>query len=120
MTQIFIWDFVADTIMGNLMDWFYGQIVGFLAYCNLLFKIEETLVDLPQKERYNQWLEQAKPVLAALLVWANTSTAMPKSSLGKALSYLKEQWPYVLNYPKDGRLELSNNRAECSIKPFCH
>ena len=28
--QIFIWDFVADTIMGNLMDWFYGQIVGFL------------------------------------------------------------------------------------------
>ena len=30
MTQIFIWDFVADTIMGNLMDWFYGQLVGFL------------------------------------------------------------------------------------------
>ena len=28
--QIFIWDFVADTIMGNLMDWFYGQLVGFL------------------------------------------------------------------------------------------
>ncbi|MDE7261882.1 MAG: hypothetical protein K2N78_07495, partial [Oscillospiraceae bacterium] len=25
---MFIWDFVADTIMGNLMDWFYGQIVG--------------------------------------------------------------------------------------------
>ena len=30
VTQIFIWDFVADTIMGNLMDWFYGQLVGFL------------------------------------------------------------------------------------------
>ena len=30
MTQIFIWDFVADTIMSNLMDWFYGQLVGFL------------------------------------------------------------------------------------------
>ena len=30
VTQIFIFDFVADTIMGNLMDWFYGQIVGFL------------------------------------------------------------------------------------------
>ena len=89
-----------------------------LAYCNLLFKIEEGLTGLPPKERYDQRLEQAKPVLDALLAWANTRTAAPKSSLGKALSYLKEQWPYLLNYLKDGRLELSNNRAERSIKPF--
>ena len=26
--------------------------------------------------------------------------------------------PYLTNYLKDGRLELSNNRAERSIKPF--
>ncbi len=89
-----------------------------LAYCNLLFKMEEGLADLPPKERYDQRLEQAKPVLDALLAWANTRTAAPKSSLGKALSYLKEQWLYLLNYLKDGRLELSNNRAERSIKPF--
>ena len=37
---------------------------------------------------------------------------------GRALTYLKDQWPYLLNYLKDGRLELSNNRAERSIKPF--
>ena len=80
--------------------------------------IEEGLADLPPKERYDQRLEQAKPVLDALLAWANTRTAAPKSSLGKALSYLKEQWPYLLNYLKDDRLELSNNRAERSIKPF--
>ena len=49
---------------------------------------------------------------------ANTRTAAPKSALGKALNYLKEQWPYLCNYLKDGRLELSNNRAERSIKPF--
>lgn len=51
-------------------------------------------------------------VYMALMIFA------PKSSLGKALSYLKEQWPYLLNYLKDGRPELSNNRAERSIKPF--
>ena len=45
-------------------------------------------------------------------------TAAPKSALGKALTYVKEQWPYLTNYLKDGRLELSNNRAERSIKPF--
>ncbi len=45
-------------------------------------------------------------------------TAAPKSALGKALTYLKEQWPYLTNYLKDGWLEISNNRAERSIKPF--
>ena len=34
------------------------------------------------------------------------------------MHYLKEQWPYLLRYLKDGRLELSNQRAERSIKPF--
>ena len=38
--------------------------------------------------------------------------------MGKAFTYLKEQWPYLTNYLKDGRLEISNNRAERSIKPF--
>ena len=42
----------------------------------------------------------------------------PKSALGKALHYLLEQWPYLVRYLEDGRLELSNNRAERSIKPF--
>ncbi len=42
----------------------------------------------------------------------------PKSALGKALTYLREQWPYLVNYLNDGRLEISNNRAERSMKPF--
>ena len=89
-----------------------------LAYCTLLFEIEQGLAELPPAERYEQRLKQAKPVLDAMLAWANTRAAAPKSALGKAFTYLKEQWPYLLNYLKDGRLELSNNRAERSIKPF--
>ena len=27
---MFIWDFVADKILGQFVDWFYGQVVGFL------------------------------------------------------------------------------------------
>lgn len=27
---MFIWDFVADTVLGQIVDWFYGQIIGFL------------------------------------------------------------------------------------------
>lgn len=27
---MFIWDFVADTVLGQIIDWIYGQIIGFL------------------------------------------------------------------------------------------
>ena len=47
------------------------------------------------------------------MAWANetVSKTAPKSALGKALYYL-------VRCLEDGRLELSNNRAERSIKPF--
>ena len=53
-----------------------------------------------------------------MLAWANTRTAAPKSKLGIALNYLKNQWLSLTGYLLDGRIELSNNRAERSIKPF--
>ena len=50
--------------------------------------------------------------------WAESRNAAPQSAFGKALHYLLEQWPYLITYLEDGRLEISNNRAERSIKPF--
>lgn len=88
------------------------------AYCSRLFSIEQELAELPPEERYTQRLERSKPVMDALLAWAETTNAAPKSALGKAIYYLKEQWPYLTRVLEDGRLELSNNLAERSIKPF--
>lgn len=68
-----------------------------LAYRSLLFDLEDDFAELTPEERYQQRLEQAKPVLDALLVWANVRNAAPKSALGKVLTYLKEQWPYLTN-----------------------
>ena len=34
------------------------------------------------------------------------------------MHYIREQWPYLLRYLEDGRLESSNNRVERSIKSF--
>lgn len=88
--------------------------------CSQLFKLEQALAELTPEERYEKRLKQEKPVLDALLSWANEMQAKtaPKSALGKAIHYLLEQWPYLTRYLEDGRLELSNNRAERSIKPF--
>lgn len=44
--------------------------------------------------------------------------AAPKSKLGTAFTYLKNQWNPLNRFLQDGRIELSNNRAERSIKPF--
>ena len=27
---MFIWDFVAETVLGQILDWMYGQLIGFL------------------------------------------------------------------------------------------
>ncbi len=77
------------------------------------------MAGLPPEERYEQRLVRSKPVMDALLAWAETkSAAAPKSALGRALHYLREQWPYLIRFLEDGRLEISNNRAERSVKPF--
>lgn len=89
------------------------------AFCTKLFSLEKDIQDLPFEEKRKQRQDQAKPVLDALFSWAEEKKVTPpKSALGKALHYLKEQWPYLVRYLEDGRLEISNNRMERSIKPF--
>jgi hypothetical protein len=89
-----------------------------LMYCNQLFEIEDRIAEFPPDKRYSQRQSRAKPVLDAFLAWAKTRNAAPKSALGRALHYLLEQWPRLNRYLDDGRLEISNNLAERSIKPF--
>ena len=92
-----------------------------LAFCNQLFQLEREWKNLSPEERYTLRLEHSKPVLDAFLTWLkqNKKTALPKSPLGKAITYCLNQWPYLERILLDGRLEISNNRAERGIKPFC-
>lgn len=89
-----------------------------VGYFTRISKIEDSLAALSAEERYQKRLELEKPVLDELFAWANTVYATPKSGLGEALTYLKNQKEYLYNYLLDGRLEWTNNRAERSIKPF--
>ena len=95
-----------------------GAAVKGEAYCEALFEIEKNLVDLAPEERYMQRLKLEKPILDEFLSWAKNIAAAPKSKLGMAITYVNNQGPKVANYLLDGRLEISNNRAERSIKPF--
>jgi len=44
---------------------------------------------------------------------------LPQSLLGKALTYLREQWPKLVRYIENGDWPISNNACENSIRPFC-
>ena len=91
-----------------------------LAFCNKLFDIERELKDASPQERYEKRLERSQPVLEAFLAWLQEQTprVLPKSALGQAIKYCRKQWEQLEAFLEDGRLEIDNNRAERSIKPF--
>lgn len=87
-------------------------------YCDKLFAIEDSLKDLSNEERFCKRLELEKPVLEAFWCWLDSLNALKGSALGKAVTYAKNQKPYMENYLLDGRCSLSNNAAENAIRPF--
>jgi len=91
-----------------------------LSFCNKLFAIEKELVDKEPLERYQIRLKDSHPVLEAFSAWLSYQSprVLPKSALGQAIAYCKNQWTKLIAFLEDGRLEIHNNRAERSIKPF--
>lgn len=91
-----------------------------LAYCNKLFAIERDLREMSAEERYAQRHVRSVPVLDEIREWLTRSAelALPKGATAKAINYCRNQWPKLLGFLQDGRLEIDNNRAERSIKPF--
>lgn len=85
-----------------------------LDYCTKIFKEDKKINSLPFQERQ----DSLKPILDDFYAWAKTVSTSSKECLGKALAYLKNQWPYLTNVLLDARLKLTNNLAERSIKPF--
>ena len=87
-------------------------------YINLLFAFEDEFHGLAPEERFEKRLEYSKPVSDEFFDWLGLLNALPKSLFGEAIHYALAQREYLENVYLDGRLELSNNRAERSIKPF--
>ena len=62
----------------------------------------------------------SKKILDEFKGWLDRESllALPKTMLGRAIIYCRNQWPKLIAFLADGRLEIDNNRAERSIKPF--
>ena len=64
--------------------------------------------------------EKSAPLLSSLKVWFDqlAGTALPKSPLGEAVTYARNQWAALNVYVTDGALAIDNNAAERAVKPF--
>jgi transposase len=87
-------------------------------YCDRLFRYEREFALLTPKERLEKRQRFSKPLFDEFYNWMEGLSALPSSMLGKALHYAFTQKKYIERYLTDGRLEISNNRAERSIRPF--
>lgn len=94
-----------------------------LEFCNKLFAFEENYAKqgMSFEQRYLARMKQSKPVAEEFFLWAKMEydkNPVPKTMLGAALTYAVRQESWLMNVFLDGRLELSNNRAERSVRPF--
>jgi len=87
-------------------------------FCDKLFLLERDFAELTAEERFEKRRELSKPVFDDFYKWLGTLNPPPKTGLYTAVVYARNQREYLERYLEDGRLEISNNRAERSIKPF--
>lgn len=92
----------------------------FVAVIKKLYEIEAEAKEtgLSHDERRMLRQERSKPLLRELMRLARAleASVLPKSPLGEALTYLRNQMRYVAQYIRDGRLEIDNNGAERQLR----
>ena len=91
--------------------------IGF-DYCNQLFKLEEKYAGLDADTRKAKRLETEPAIWEAYWSWLETVNPTGGSRLEKAVTYARNQKPYMENYLLDGRCSISNNIAENIARPY--
>lgn len=85
-----------------------------------LYRIEKAIKELDTEQKYQIRQKQSNPVLEEIRQWLNKhKEKVPKNSpIGKAFTYLDNQWDKLTIYCESGLLSISNIRAENAIRPF--
>lgn len=89
-----------------------------LAYFAALFKLERKFEKLNAQQRYLARAKESTQVLSEFRKWAeaNRNKVRPNTKCGEAFTYLFNQWGALTVFLEDGRIELSNNASERSVK----
>ena len=95
-------------------EWMLGKI-------GQLYAIESLAREkgLTNFDRFSLRQEKAIPILTEMESWLAQEiyAVTPKSTIGKAMQYMTNRWPYLKRYVEDGRYEIDNNLVENAIRP---
>ncbi len=107
--------FEATEQSPRLVAWILRQIAH-------LYHIEETLRQAKAGPAHRQAVRgsQSRMIhrrLHKAITLLSKRRILPKSKLGKAITYALRQWPQLELYLEDGRVEICNNLVENAIRP---
>lgn len=90
-----------------------------LARVQQLYRIEKACVNLSAEYRRVIRQRHAVPLLNSFGEWLDEQgrKVLPKSPIGKAVSYARAQWEDLQTYIRDGELSIDNNVSERSLRP---
>ena len=87
-----------------------------------LYAIEKLARDakMSAEQRHRLRQEKARAIWDELRAWLdkNLGAVPPRSLTGEAINYLTADWPRLVRYLDDGRVEISNVLCENAIRPF--
>lgn len=93
-----------------------------LEWFKQIYKLERDIKEQTQDFDLRKKLrnEQIRPLLQQIHNWINaeSTNVLPKSPMGKAMTYYLRQYPKLENILSDGRIELDNNLIENTIRPM--
>jgi hypothetical protein len=83
-----------------------------------LFHLEDIWACMSPEERHKRRKIESLPKALDFFEWIKSTRILPQTPTGKAIDYALKQQNYLMNVYLDGRLELSNNRIENSVRPY--
>ena len=91
-----------------------------MQYIGKLYAIEKEIKELSLEEKLNQRTLKSIPILEAIEKWLfqEKDKVLPKSLLGKAISYALNQWDKLIEFTKNPLVPIDNNYLEAQIKNF--
>ena len=89
-----------------------------LEWIRQLYDLEDRAHDWSIDARRELRAGEAIPVLGRIETYLTelAPTALPKTALGKAVTYTRNQWEALRRYTEDGRLTIDNNVSERTLR----
>ncbi len=89
-------------------------------FSKLIYKHDEKVMKLSEEERFNYRLEHMEPIYQRFKDWGDAVALIvtPKSPMGKAMTYLQNQWPNLRTLFQHAKILIDNNLIDNKIGPL--